>query len=163
MKEYLDKKLGKLERFLDRGMNAHVVLTVERYRHIAEIVLKTQREDLTCRGESENMYAAIDQAADRLERQIKKAKEKRRSKRRPRDETFNGATEESSAASVAESGGRIVRADEHAPTLLSVEEAIERLELLKKDFLAFIDADSQEMKVVYKRNDGNYGLIESES
>jgi putative sigma-54 modulation protein len=160
-KVYLEKKLVKLERFFDRIMSAHVILTVEGYRHTAEILVKAPREELTCKAESENLFAAIDQAADRLERQIKKAKDKRRSKRRSREDSFENLA--SAVEDVEERGkdARVIVSDEHAPTLLSIDDAIEQLELTKKEFLVFIDTESQELKVVYRRNDGNYGLIET--
>jgi len=161
VREYLEKKLGKLERFFDHIMSVHVVLAVERYRNRVEIVLKAKREELTCKGEAESMYAAIDQAIDRLERQIKKAKEKRKSKRRPREEgteSFAGSSEPEESGSTM---GRILKAQEHTPSVLSPEEAARELELRKKEFLVFIDAESDQVKVIYRRKDGNYGLIES--
>ncbi len=81
IREYAEAKLAKVKRYLDEPIEASVVLELEKYRHIAEVTLNAGRNVINCREETNDIYGAIDLAMDKLERQVKKHKEKIRSKK----------------------------------------------------------------------------------
>lgn len=190
LKRLLEERLMKLERF-QAVREAHVVLIAEKYRQIAEIVLKTRGKDFVCREESRDMAASIEAAAGRLERQLKKLKEKRSTQRLHDGTRVNGddalgavrsaaraaidrgASDEaagkkpSKKARVARArageagrlGPAIVSAKPH-PKPLSLEEATLELTSNGEEFLAFVNAETEELNVLYRRKDGDLGWIE---
>lgn len=81
IREYAEAKLAKVKRYLDEPIEANVVLELEKYRHIAEVTLNAGRNVINCKEETNDIYGAIDLAMDKLERQIKKQKDKIRSKK----------------------------------------------------------------------------------
>ncbi len=81
IKEYAQQKLGKVKKYLSEPIDFNVVLKVEKHRHIAEVSLSSDRNVFNCKEKTEDMYSAIDKAADKLERQVKKAKDRIQSKR----------------------------------------------------------------------------------
>lgn len=81
IKEYAMKKLGKVRKYLNEPIDINVVLSVEKHRHIAEVTLTANKKVINCKESTEDMYSAIDRVADKLERQIKKAKDRIQTKR----------------------------------------------------------------------------------
>lgn len=191
LKRVLEERLQKLERF-QAVREAHVVLIAEKYRQIAEIVLKTRGKDFVCREESRDMATSIEAAAGRLERQLKKLKEKRSTQRlhdgtrvngddalgavrsaaraaidRGSDEPARGKKPSKKAERVASAregeagrlGPAIVSAKPH-PKPLSLEEATLELTSNGHEFLAFVNAETEELNVLYRRKDGDLGWIE---
>ncbi|MBI2902970.1 MAG: ribosome-associated translation inhibitor RaiA [Candidatus Methylomirabilis oxyfera] len=165
LRRYAEEKVARLQKFVDQIASAHVILLIEKYRQIAEVTLRVR--DLTIRGEesSDDLYCAIDLVADKIERQILRYKGKiighsgRSSGRaRARDET--SPTE---AELLSEDGPRIVKTKRFAVKPLSPDEAALHMNLLGHNFFVFRNADTQEVNVLYRRRDGNYGLIEPQS
>ncbi|MGH7369462.1 MAG: ribosome hibernation-promoting factor, HPF/YfiA family, partial [Candidatus Methylomirabilaceae bacterium] len=159
---YAEEKVVRLQRFVDRITSAHVVLSIQKHRQIAEVTLHVR--DLTIRGEesSHDLYCAIDLVADKLERQILRYKEKivahvgrAWGRSHPR-----GGPSLAEAERLPEEGPRIVRTKRFAVKPLSPEEASVHMELLGHTFFVFRNARTQEVNVVYRRQDGDYGLIE---
>jgi RNA polymerase sigma-54 factor len=190
LKRVLEERLAKLERF--QGVReAHVVLIAEKYRQTAEIVLKTKGKEFVCRAESRDMAASIEDAVNRLERQLKKLKEKRTTQRlhdgtRTNGDESLGAVRSAARAAIgrdeekaavvkkpsrkaarvaqAKEGGdalgpAIVAAKPH-PKPLSLEEATLELTSNGDEFLAFVNAATEELNVLYRRKDGDLGWIE---
>ncbi len=162
--DYAEKKLGKLDKHFEKTIDAQVVLSVIRDEHIVEVTMVLN--GLILRGEEStgDMYASIDMVVDKLERQIKKYKTRMSKSLRQRGVRV---ISEKLAATEA-----IERSEEEAPKVvktkrfllkpMSVEEAILQMDLLGHNFFVFTDADDDTVSVVYKRKDGNYGLIEPE-
>ena len=102
IKEYARQKLGKVSKYLSEPIDFNVVIKVEKHRHSAEVTLSSERKVFNCKEKTEDMYSAIDKAADKLERQVNKAKDRVQSKRSPgnkpelivEDEKEPGATSE---------------------------------------------------------------------
>ncbi len=162
LRRYAEEKVVRLQRFVDRITSAHVVLSIEKHRQIAEVTLHVR--DLTIRGEesSHDLYCAIDLVADKIERQILRYKERivahvgRASARsRHRDTPLSLEVER-----LPEDGPQIVRMKRFAMKPLSPEEASIHMELLGHSFFVFRNARTQEVNVLYRRQDGDYGLIE---
>ena len=164
LKNYLGDKLKRFDRFLDNPAEANVVLSVEKFRHIAEINITGDRLKINGKEETNDMYSAIDIVLDKLEKQIKKNKQKIRDRRGDRNRRGNakaGAVPmEFQEMMPEEDSGKeiIVKTIDYKP--MDAEEAVMQLELVDDSFLVFTNARTDRINVVYKRSDGNYGLIQ---
>lgn len=164
LREYVEKKVGKIERFIDQSVNAQVNLSVERGRQIVEVT--AAMNGLLLRGEDAtgDMYASIDGVVAKLEKQIQKYKtrfHKHRSKE-------NGIaqlpelSEPEAPEEPEEPEGKVVKTKRFPIKPLSLDEAIIQMDLLSHDFFVFSNADTDRVNVLYRRNDGDYGLLEPE-
>lgn len=162
LKSYVQDKLDRFDRLLDNPAEANVVLSVEKFRHIAEINISGDRLTIYGKEETNDMYSAIDMVLDKLEKQIKKNKQKVRERRitlKGKNKNLAGADsnipEEEPAIEVK------VKNIEYKP--MDVEEAILQMDLLNGSFLVFTNARSDQINVLYRRKDGHYGLIQPSS
>lgn len=159
LKAYVRDKLDRFDRFLDNPAEANVVLSVEKFRHIAEINIAGDRLKINGKEETNDMYSAIDMVMDKLEKQIKKNKQKIRDRRgrggAKVDTAPVGFDEVRAADDEAEI---IVRTLEYKP--MDAEEAVMQLDLADDNFIVFTNARTDRINVVYRRNDGHYGLIQ---
>lgn len=168
LREYAEEKLGRIARYFDHVQEAQVVLSVERRRGDvgrAQVVEVTVRGDgVLLRGEeaSADMYASIDLVVEKLKKQI--ARYRSRFIDRRRLEESRKKTRALVAADRALRAGprepQIVRTKRFAMKPMTAEDAALQMELLGHDFFVFRNASSLEVNVVYKRADGNYGVIE---
>ncbi len=163
LRSYAEKRVGKLEKFFEVGPVAtQVLLSTEGDRHVVEVTL--QVNSLLLRGEQKtaDMYASIDGVVEKIERQIDKYKTRINRKLRGEVKSAGAAAgvhpdeEEGRTPGL----GRVVRTKRFAIKPMSVEEAVMQMELLGHDFFVFSNDQSEEVNVVYKRRDGDYGLIE---
>ncbi|MGE5672745.1 MAG: ribosome hibernation-promoting factor, HPF/YfiA family [Mycobacterium leprae] len=154
LREYLERKVGRIEKFIDQPISAQVNMYVERGRHIVEVTAALN--GLLLRGEeaTNDMYASIDLVSDKLEAQVKKYKA--RFERRGKE---NGTAE---PVESAEGDGRLVKTKHFPVKPLNLEEAIVQMNLLSHDFFVFANADTERINVLYRRKDGDYGLLEPE-
>ena len=156
LRVYAQEKLSKLRKFLDTPIEAHVVLEVEKFRHIADVTVNIDGATIKGVEETEDMYSAIDQVMDKIEIQVKRHRSKIR-ERRP--EAPRGEASEEPAAQTGEEVPAIV-VEKLVTKPMDPEEAAMQLNMSQQDFLVFRNARSKEMNVLYKRRDGNLGLIE---
>jgi putative sigma-54 modulation protein len=158
LKSYVGDKLDRFDKFLYNPAEASVVLSVEKFRHIAEINIVGDRLNLIGKEETEDMYSAIDMALDKIEKQIKKNKAKVRERRAGKGRSMAGMGE--MAATPEDDGERsvIVKNIEYKP--MDTDEAIMQMELVDDAFLVFTNAHSGRVNVLYRRSDGNFGLIQ---
>ncbi|ADL08343.1 ribosome hibernation-promoting factor, HPF/YfiA family [Thermosediminibacter oceani] len=160
LREYAEKKIGKLGRHFNHlnndNLEAQVTLHVEKDRHIVEVTIPVN--DIILRGEEEtqDMYSSIDLVVDKLNRQIEKYKTKL-TKALRKNSNKNDAVVESEIPE--ENEPRIVKVKRFAVKPMSVDEAVLQMDLLGHDFFVFVNAETDEINVVYKRKDGDYGLI----
>jgi putative sigma-54 modulation protein len=163
IREYAEEKLSKLGRQLADPTRVELELAVERnpsisQNHVAEATIWTKGPILRAREASADHRASIDQLVDKLERQVKRYREKRRSRRTQLPEP--GIPEDSLPADDEPS---IVKSKQFAVKPMSPEEAVLQLELVGHDFFVFQNADTGDVNVVYRRRDGAYGLIEPQT
>ncbi len=158
IRHYAEEKVGKLQKFLDKITSAHIVLSVQKYRQIAEVTLRVR--DLTIRGEEStpDLYSSIDLVAEKLERQLRKYKGKILS-----HANRSGKNPGAMASPNEDEGSRIVKAKRFAIKPMSVDEAILQMDLLGHSFYVFRNAQTDEVNVVYRRREDTYGLIEPET
>lgn len=162
VRDYVEEKLARVKKYVDEPIDAQVVLSVQKkIFHRAEVTMVAKGLTMKSVEEKDDMYAAIDLMVDKIERQLKRYKEKL--KNHKGSEGMQRRIEKTvySAPSVDDGGGEpeIVRSHSFFVKPMSVEEAVMQMDLLGKDFLVFTDDRSSEMNVVYRRKDGNYGLI----
>ena len=170
LKSYIDSGLGKLTTHFDKVIDADVILDVQKHRHIAEINLHANGLRVHGKESSSDMYASVDAVFAKLEKQIRKFKERinrhqPRSAREARDyqhAILSTVQAESEAASEADTDAhRVVLSEKLPMEPMSVDEAIMQLELVEdQPFLVFSNADTSHVNVIYKREGGTFGLIE---
>lgn len=159
LRETIEKKLSKVDRYFKSDVIAHVTLSVQKNNQIIEVTIPFNGVILRGEESSQDMYASIDKVSDILERQIRKQKTKLE-RRKTGDSLKFQAIE--SYKEVEEEESKIVKVKRFAVKPMSPEEAVLQMELVGHSFFAFRNADDEEINVVYKRKDGNYGLIVSE-
>jgi putative sigma-54 modulation protein len=173
IRDLLDKKLAKIDKLFDDVIDTRVVLNVEKYRNICEIIIVGKDHDVKAVQESdESMQDAINSALDHVKRQAQKHRKSIRDHHRK-----DGSRNKSNAAvtewavnvlepgQLRETGGRtprIIRTSNLPIRPMSIEEAAIRLDESKNEFIVFRDLDTEKVSVVYKRQDGNLGLISPE-
>ncbi|NLK69280.1 MAG: ribosome-associated translation inhibitor RaiA [Clostridiaceae bacterium] len=160
LREQAIKKLSKMEKFFKANAECHVTFSVEKSRRILEVTIISGGLFIRAEETTDDMYASIDAVIDKLERQIRKNKTKLG--KRIRQESVVPANFEIKEEIKEEQTFNIVKSKRFAIKPMSVEEAILQMNLLGHNFFVFSDADTEEINVVYKRKDGNYGLIEPE-
>jgi len=162
LRAYAEEKVSKIKKFLDVPLEAHIVLTVEKFRHIADVTLNLNGTPIKGVEETGDMYSAIDQVMDKIENRVKKHLSKIRSHRQE-----GGKAELGSEEAMYVPGGvhdePVIEAEKMVAKPMDPEEAAMQLNLSNQDFLVFRNAKSREINVIYKREDGNLGLIEPEN
>ncbi|SJZ58591.1 ribosome hibernation-promoting factor, HPF/YfiA family [Garciella nitratireducens] len=155
IKNVLEKKLQKLDKYFDPSTEVRATLSVEKNRHILEVTIPINGAILRAEEETDDMYNTIDEVMEKLERQIRKYRTKIEKKMKKGSFRYNFPLEEQK-----EKQPKIVRTKKFAMKPMPVEEALLQMELLGHNFFVFLNAENDEVNVVYKRKDGNYGLIE---
>ena len=160
MRTKIEEKLGFLDKYIliDPNVIARVVCRVYPNTHKIEVTIPTKVGILRAEVEHEDFYAAIDLAIDKLEDQIRR--QKTRLSRRHKDSLAESFIEKDEK--VLEEEDIAVKTKTITPEKMDLEEAIMRMEMLGHSFFIYVDNENDEIAVVYRRNDGKYGLIETE-
>ena len=168
IKSHVNGKIAKLDKFYHKILEAHVILSVEKFRHVAEITLVGKNFKFTATETTSDMYPSIDKAIESLEKQLRKLHDKVKEHRvkgssgRIKDlasrilsirDYFKG---ERQAA-----GPKIVETRGVAEKPMSAEEAVEELKISEGGFIVFRNADDNRINVIYRRKDGDFGLIKT--
>lgn len=158
LRNYAEEKISKLNKYLDFPLEAHIVLTVEKFRHIADVTLSLNGTRIKGVEETEDMYSAIDLVMDKIETQVKRHLSKIR-RHRPENlkEGEVGIQEE---ATIAPQEQPTIEVEKLDAKPMDPEEAAMQLGISQQDFLVFRNSRSREVNVIYRRRDGNLGLIE---
>lgn len=165
IKDYVHKRLDKLERLHGHIYKCEVVLEEEKLRKNAEIILHLKNNFIVAKESSPDLYASIDSASDNIKRQVRRLHDKLSAKRR------RGGVVSKIISPITrlrrrrrtpsyEGKGTIVKSNAFADKPMLPDEAKLELDVLEKDFIMFKNADTGEANVMYKKKDGNYGLIE---
>ncbi|GGF87833.1 ribosomal subunit interface protein [Paenibacillus albidus] len=169
LRDYVDKKLSRLEKYFDAPPTSegYVTLSVVRGIHTVEVTIPLAGVTLRAEDRSDDMYASIDAVVDKLERQIRKHKTKLNRKFR-QEGSLKTLFVEGANGSVAveeqdtDDDLAVVRNKRFTLKPMDVEEAILQMNMVGHNFFVFSNIDTSEVSVVYKRNDGKYGLIEQD-
>ena len=160
---YAEKKVGKLDRYFKNETEANLVFSVEKDRNKVELTIRSGGTILRVAESTSDMFASVDAAVTSMERQLRK--HKTRLEKRLRQGAFNppeAAEETSFVPDAEEDEFQVVRTKKFPIKPMTVEEAILQMDLLGHSFYAFKNEDSDVFAVVYRRNDGDYGLIQDE-
>ncbi len=164
LKDYANDRFQKLEKYLKNSNSAQlqVILAVEKFRQIAEANLSADEFYLSAQEETEDMYATIDAVLDKLEVQVKKLRDKQKDKRKKK--AAKSSAQDTDPAPQTEftdlEDANIVKIDRYEPKPIPVEDAVIRLKQSDYGFLVFFNDKTNRVNVVYKRKNGDYGLID---
>jgi len=175
VEEYAEKKIGKLERYLPIIDEARLELSQEetrsaQHRMIAQLTVRSRGKILRAEERDQDLFAAIDLVAEKMQRQITRFKDRLYSRGQVRgadtvrvpEEIELALEAEASAEAEVEPVGSIVRVKTFEVTPMNPEEAIEQMELLGHDFFVFYNSDVDGLNVLYRRRTGDYGLLQPE-
>lgn len=163
LKDVTDKKLGKLDKYFQKDIVGNVTFSTEKNRKIIEVTINLPGTILRAEESSDDMYASIDRTVDILERQIRKYKTRLQRRYQNNNETIR--FENVVPLPNGDDGGeksKVVKRKKFNLKPMSVDEAILQMELLRHNFFVYTDAETSDVSVVYRRKDGNYGLIQPE-
>jgi ribosome hibernation promoting factor len=160
LRSHVEDHFGRIRHlFNGNSVKAHVIISVERGRHRSEIVVNWRREVLTATTIQNDMYQALSQTVAKIEKQALKLKNKIVDKSH-RAVKVGEATSRTAEVKPAPRGPRIINARRYAVKPMTAQEAVMRLQDEENQFLVFRNSDDQRLGVLYKRKDGNFGLIQ---
>jgi len=161
IKKHTSEHFKKIDSVLNGAIKAHVILSVEKHhRHLAEIVVNWHDRALTSKADTNDMYLSVSQAIDRIRRQVLKVKGKIIDRKHHALSTSVAAPSPGPPVAPAAAPPRIIRSRRYSVKPMTPEEAMLRVEDAAEQFLVFRDAETDRVGVIYKRKDGNFGLIE---
>jgi putative sigma-54 modulation protein len=161
-KEYVDERLNKIKKYIDRSVEVHVILSVEKFRNVAEVNMIADGLNINAREEAKDMHLAIDDAVEKIEKQLKKHKEKIRSHK----------TNLTRAEGITAISGDLEETEEEQETKLvetrkvvlkpmSLDDAVMEMDVSRQRFIIYRDSSSENVSLIYRRDDGHYALIET--
>ena len=162
LRNYAEEKTERLVKYLAEPIEVHWVLTVEKIRHIADATV-TGSITIKAQGDTQDMYSAIDMVIEKLEKQVRKHKEKVKdhkpqSYNEPASIRYNVPAVEGAPVS---GRPRIVKKENRFAKPMSVDEAAMQMDVVDNDFLVFTDSATNNISVLYRLDNGDYGLIET--
>lgn len=160
IKNYVKEKLERLDKYFEDSskIDAHVIIRARNGEQIIEVTVPTSKYTLRAEEKHSDLYAAIDLVIDVLERQIRKNKTRLNKRRSDADVVFSFIPEEDEEYVET---NQVVKRKTIDKKPMSEEEAVLQMELLDHDFFLYYDVDEECFAVIYKRKDGNYGIIYS--
>lgn len=164
LKTYVQERTTRLTKYIDRPLESQVTLTVQKFRQIADVVINADGIRIAGQEAHEDMYAAIDLVMDKIERQVRKYKGKIRKHKPTQGREIRWTREIYEQESFEDDREPVVvRTENYFVKPMSVDEAAMQMDLTHQDFLVFNNASTQTVNVLYRRKDGNYGLIVPQS
>ena len=162
LKAYATEKVDRLKKYFDGLVEGHVILSLEKIRHFAEVTLQANGVRVNAKEETADFYSAVDNVVEKLERQLVRYKEKLK-RHKPLTNRERRSLQEKVYAyeSFGEEAPRVLQTEHYTTHPMTLDEAVMQMDLADRSFLVYTDEDSR-VKVVYRRPDGHYGLIEPE-
>ncbi|MDY6843212.1 MAG: ribosome-associated translation inhibitor RaiA [Thermodesulfobacteriota bacterium] len=159
VRDYAKEKANKkIKKYLDEPLEVDIILSIEKHRHIAEVVLNANGVDINAKGIAEDLNSSIDLVMDKIEVQLRKQKEKHL-QRKHIDHALSGVATIDEFRLTQEDEKPVIIEENYSLKPMSFEEAMLQMEMIDSDFVVFVDDSSNRVNVLYKRKDGNYGLI----
>ena len=164
LRSYVEEKVYKVKKYFDSPVEAHIILKIEKFRHIADMTLSIDGNKIKAVDESSDMYSSIDQAMDKIEEQLRRLMSRKKEYRleniKGTDLLINGVETQEDQV---ESEPTIIRAERVDIKPMDINEAAMQMNMSKRNFFVFSNSKSKSINIIYKRNDGNLGLIETSS
>jgi len=162
LRSYVTEKINKAKKYFDSPIEAHVVLKIEKFRHIADMTLSVDGNKVKAVDESDDMYSSVDQVMDKIEEQLRRLMSR---KKEYRVENIKGGDSLSGDTEIqedqAESEPTIIKTERADIKPMDIDEAAMQIDMSKRNFLVFTNSKSKSINIIYKRKDGNLGLIET--
>ncbi len=171
IKEYVEKRLQKLKKYFPYVVDVHVVLYTQKINQVAEVTILANRYTIHGEERSQDLYASIDMVIEKLDAQLKKYKERlvqkhQRQQRKEKELNLNISVYEREELERSDidleenhAEPQIVHTQRMAIKPMSVDEAVMQMDLIDQDFLVFLNSSSEGMNILFRRKDGQYGLI----
>ena len=164
LRSYVEEKVHKIKKYFDSPVDAHIVLGVEKFRHIADVTLSIDGKKIKAVEQTADMYSSVDKVIDKIEQQLRRMLSR---KREYKGEHIKGTEDEDLMSgegetqdTMAESEPRIIITEKVDTKPMDVDDAAMQMQLSKRNFFVFFNSKSNNINVIYKRKDGNLGLIE---
>jgi len=158
IRSYAEEKISKINKYLDFPIEAHIVLAAEKFRRMVDVTVSVNGTIIKAMEETEDMYSAIDQVMDKIEIQVKRYRSKIRKRRS--ENRLNEETEEIEELGLEEPS---IEVEKLVAKPMDPEEAAMQFSMTQQDFMVFRNSRSSDINVIYRRKDGNFGLIEPSS
>ena len=155
LKSYFEKRIKKLERIFKKEFEVKAILSTEKFRQNAEVIVNIDGNLIKAEETSDDMYSSIDLVIDKLDRQAKKYREKNKERKHVNEKQHSFSETSGNLTSK-----QILKTENYVVKPLTLEEAAMQLDTLENEFIVFRNAETNEVNVLYKKNDGNYGWIE---
>ncbi|MDA8162740.1 MAG: ribosome-associated translation inhibitor RaiA [Desulfobacteraceae bacterium] len=156
LRNYVDTRFQKLKKYIDGPMDVNVVLSVEKFRNTAEVIIAGDGIRAAAKEEQDNMHTAIDLLSDKIERQLKRFRERLHGNKKG----AGAAPEDVGAEINDDSGDRVIIMEKMPAKPMPVEEAVIQLQTMGRDILAFNNSETGAINVLYWRKDGTLGLMQ---
>ncbi len=157
-KEMISKKIDKLSKFFNEDVSADIVVSTQKDKIIVEVTIRTPEMIYRAEERNDDLYNAVDEISESIMRQIRKNKTRLQKKLR---EGVNKEYDFTSYDDTDDAEIKIVKTKTHQVKPMSAEEAVLQMNMLNHSFYVFRNAQTNTMDIVYRRKDGNYGLIET--
>ena len=162
-KEYVEERLMKLKKYIDHPVDARVILSVEKFRNTSDINLTANGLNINGKGEEKDMHLAIDNAIEKIERQLKKKKEKVRGFKTNPERSGEFGDEAAAEEGEDLSDSKVVESRKIVLTPMSIDDAVLEMETTKNRFVIYRDSLTENVNVIYRREDGRFALLEINS
>ena len=161
LKDYAQKRFEKVGKYVsDSEADLQVNLLVDKFRHQADVILNADAIHISAYEDSEDMYSTIDMVLDKLEAQLRRMREKMKSRSRGRGSKVQMNFLSYEDLSGNEPQQTIVGTESYEPKPMSIDEAAMQLDSLENEFLVFLNSETEGVNVIYKRKNGDFGLID---
>lgn len=170
MKDYALDKISKIDRFINRIIDVDVIMDIQRYDHKVEIIMKVGNMTILSKAVTNDMYASIDKSVNKLEQQLLRYKDRVTHHHKPAPDISEQVIEplqwedqeedQFEATEPSSKPAKIVKQEKRPLKVLTPHEAIVKMELSNDPFMLFMSEADRKIKLIYRREDGNYGIIE---
>lgn len=164
LKGYAENRMARLKKYMDEPIEIYLVLSIQKFRHTADVTISANGMKIKAQEETGDLYSAIDMVLDKVEKQVKRHREK--VKEHKAEGMTKGLTEGKKIGEekeVEEEVPQIVKTERILAKPMDVEEASLQLKLSNSEFMVFTNSKTRLINVLYRRKDGNFGLIEPAS
>jgi putative sigma-54 modulation protein len=162
LRSYAENRMGRLKKYLEEPIEIHLVLSIQKFRHTVDATILADGVKLKAQEETGDLYSAIDMVLDKIEKQVKKHRDRvkdRKSDGKPKPATGSAPVPEEAEVE-EEKGPEIIKTERIFAKPMDAEEAFMQLKLSSSEFLVFTNSKTRQINVLYRRKDGNFGLIE---
>jgi putative sigma-54 modulation protein len=161
LKEYAENRMGRLKKYLEEPIEIHLVLSIQKFRHTVDATISSNGVKTKAQEETGDLYSAIDMVQDKIEKQVKRHRDKvKNHKPEANSKLAASASPAGEESEPEEQGPQIIKAEGNFAKPMDVEEAALQLKVSNGEFLVFTNSKTRLINVLYRRKDGNFGLIE---